>query len=358
MKKFVQLYFLFFTIHFLYSSYDASPSNQQLFEGKVIVITGGTGYLGQAIMVELLKYNPQKIVIFSRDEVKHFKLAIPFNSNPVIHSIIGDVRDYERVLQATRGAHIVIHAAALKRIDMMEHNVEEVIKTNILGSLNVFKACIANNVEKAIFISTDKACSPVNAYGACKFLSEKIFTNYDPSQVPTCFVVARYGNVLESTGSIIPIIIDRINAGQEILLTDPDMTRFIINKHQAVELIFDALRYGVGGEIFVKKLPAFKLTDLIEILKYKFNASNPVKITGLRPGEKIHEALVNESEALRTIEFQDYFIICSSIAYAASNALYIQKGTSFRKDLPHFTSDQAVISQEEVIHLFKQLGLL
>jgi FlaA1/EpsC-like NDP-sugar epimerase len=243
---------------------------KNIFKDKVILITGGTGYLGQALTEEILKYNPQSIRVFSRDEVKHHKFQEKFSEyKDKIRNFIGDVRDYDRLLKATREADIVIHAAALKRLDILEYNVEEAIKTDILGSLNVVNACLENRVEKAIMVSTDKACSPVNTYGACKFVSERIFSesNQSKGSLPTVFTAVRYGNVLESTGSVIPFFSEKINNGHKIPLTDKRMTRFIISPEEAVDLIFNAIKYGVGGEVFVPKLPAFKITDLIEILK-------------------------------------------------------------------------------------------
>lgn len=339
-------------------------SNNDLFENKNILILGGTGFLGRALITEILKYNPRKIIVYSRDEVKHFNLLKAFSNNPKIQSVIGDIRDAQHLLQITKNMDVVFHAAALKRIDILENNVEESIKTNILGSLNVFNACVANNVPRVIFISTDKACSPVNTYGACKFISEKIFTNYDRTKIATKFMVARYGNVLDSTGSVIPIFTSLIQKGEILPLTDARMTRFIINKEEAVALVFDALRYGVGGEVFVKRLPALKVTDLIEVLKEKFHASNPVKIIGLRPGEKIHEELVNEAEVSRMVIFDQYFIIRPSVTQDfyndfAETPLYIQRGTSASYDtLNGYRSDQAVISKNELTSIFNRLNFL
>lgn len=360
MKSF-QLLLFYYVILANYSSF-CLLSNNDLFENKKILILGGTGFLGRALIAEILKYNPAKIIIYSRDEVKHFNLLKTFSNNPKIQNIIGDIRDERHLMHVTKNIDIVFHAAALKRIDMLEENVEESIKTNILGSLNVFKACITNNVPKVIFISTDKACSPVNTYGACKFISEKIFTNYDRSKIATKFIVARYGNVLDSTGSVIPTFTSRIQKGETLHLTDERMTRFIISKEEAVGLLFDALRYGIGGEVFVKRLPALKVTDLIAVLKEKYHANNNVEIIGLRPGEKIHEELINETEASRVILFDQFFIIRPSVSQDYSikeTPIYMQGGTSISYDtLSGYRSDQAVISKNELIDLFNRLNFL
>jgi len=274
---------------------------EDIFRNKTILITGGTGFIGRALVKEILRYKPHSIRLFSRDEVKHHNVHEIFkdykdeSGGEIIRNFLGDVRDYTRLLKATKGADIVIHAAALKRVDLMEYNVDESIKTNVLGSLNVARACLENNVDKVIFISTDKACSPVNTYGGCKFLSERIFieSNYSKGDARTKFVVVRYGNVLESTGSVIPFFIEKIKSGVKIPITDERMTRFIISSNEAVELIFKALKWGVGGEIFVPKLPSMRIPDLVTVLKDKFSTNNEIEITGIRAGEKIHELMIN-----------------------------------------------------------------
>lgn len=340
-------------------------TNQELFENKSIVVLGGTGYLGRAIVEEVLKYNPKYVIIFSRDEVKHFyAISKVFNNNPKVFSVLGDIRDYESLLKATRNVEIVFHVAALKRMDCLEDNVEEAIKTNVLGSVNVFNACVANNVKKVLFISTDKACSPINTYGACKFVSEKIFTNYDVPDYNTKFMAVRFGNILESTGSVIPIFIDKIKQGQDIPLTDPHMTRFIIDKAEAVNLIFDSLRYGQGGEIFIKRLSAMKIIDLIEVVKSHFKADNKVKVIGLRPGEKIHEILINESEIMRAHAYKDFFVITPSVSHWMLNhgedfPVYVSRGKGLKEYMQkEYSSGDTTISQDELSALLIKFGFL
>jgi len=334
-----------------------------LLKNKTILITGGTGYLGQALTEEILKQNPKSIRVFSRDEVKHFKFQEKFHNNKKIRNFLGDVRDYPRLLKATRGADVVIHAAALKRLDLLEYNVEESIKTNILGTLNVVNACLENKVKKAIMISTDKACSPVNTYGACKFVSERIFSesNYSKGDLKTIFTTVRYGNVLESTGSVIPFFSNIISKGENIPLTDPRMTRFIISPKEAVKLVFSAIEYGIGGEIFVPKLPAFKITDLIEILKEKYHAKNKTKVVGIRPGEKIHELMINNSEISRTYNFKNLYVISSSIQIFQNKVkpLYIRSGKPLsEKNMSEYSSENSIITKKEISVIFKKLGLL
>ncbi|HME54280.1 MAG TPA: SDR family NAD(P)-dependent oxidoreductase [Candidatus Lokiarchaeia archaeon] len=338
-------------------------SYADLFEEKVVLITGGTGFLGRALTAEILKYNPHSIRLLSRDEVKHHNVQELFNNNTKIRNLIGDVRDYERLKKAVSDVDIVIHAAALKRLDILEYNVEESIKTNIIGTLNVVNACLEKNVEKAIMVSTDKACSPVNTYGACKFVSEKIFTesNYSKGNKRVMFSCVRYGNVLESTGSVIPFFESKIKNNEKIPLTDERMTRFIITPHQAVELIFNALTYCVGGEIFVPQLPAFRIVDLIDILDEKYGIKNEVEIIGIRPGEKIHELMINEAEIPLAFRFNNMYVITSSISehmHVETAPYYDESQRLSESDMVNYCSKDAVIPKEEVKELFVSLGLL
>jgi len=339
--------------------------DENIITNKTILITGGTGYLGKALTKELLKYNPQSIRIFSRDEVKHHEFQEQFNNNSRLRNFLGDVRDMERLNKAVSGADIVIHAAALKRLDILEYNVEECIKTNIIGTMNVVNACLANNVEKAIFISTDKACSPVNTYGASKFIGERIFieSNYSKGSCRTNFTCVRYGNVLESTGSVIPSFEQKIKNGEKIPLTDKRMTRFIIPDKDAVKLVFDAIELGFGGEIFIPKLPSFKITNLIEVLKDKHDADNETEIIGIRPGEKIHEIMINSTEVSRTYSYKNLYVISSLIQkYKKSmrkQPIYVKDGKKLTdKDMTSYSSKDSLVTVKKLKEIFKDLGLI
>ena len=328
-------------------------------EGKTILITGGTGFLGRALTKELLKQNPRSIRIFSRDEVKHHKFEEYFKKNPKLRNFMGDVRDYSRVLKATHGADIVIHAAALKRIDMLEYNVEESIKTNIIGTLNVVRACLENDVEKVVFVSTDKACSPVNGYGACKFVSERMMTesNFSKGFSKTIFTSVRYGNVISSTGSIVPFLIDKIKNGEDFLLTDPGMTRFLITSKQAVDLIFKALKYGIGGEVFVPKIPSFKIVDLMEYLKKEHGTKNKIKIIGMRPGEKLHELMINFEESRKTYELKDVLIITSQIEkyHPELKKEYLKNARKVK--FKEYSSENNLLEGEKLEEYFKKINI-
>lgn len=334
-----------------------------IFENKVVLITGGTGFLGRALTKEILKNNPKSIRLLSRDEVKHHKIQEYFNYDTRLRNFIGDVRDLDRVRKAVYGADIVIHAAALKRLDILEYNVGECIKTNIIGTMNVVDACWEENVDRAVFVSTDKACSPVNTYGAAKFVSERIFSesNYNKGKCRTVFTCVRYGNVLESTGSVIPFFESKLQNDEKIPLTDERMTRFIISPVQAVNLIFNALRNAIGGEVFVPQLPAFRILDLIEILKEKHGKDPGVDIIGIRPGEKIHELMINESEMERTYEFENMYVISSIISkyVGTPKAIYELKGKLQKNGkMKEYCSLNAVINKDELKQVFHELEML
>jgi UDP-N-acetylglucosamine 4,6-dehydratase/5-epimerase len=332
---------------------------KKILKNKTILITGGTGFLGQSLAKELIKYAPKSIRLFSRDEFKHQQVHEKFGfkfSGGILRHLIGDVRDYDRLKRAMKGCDIVIHAAALKRIDMIEYNVEEVIKTNVQGTLNLVNAALENDVKKVIFVSTDKACSPVNTYGACKFIGERIITesNFNKGTSKTVFSCVRYGNVINSTGSVFPLFIDKIKNGKKIPLTSGDMTRFFITPKGAVNLIFKAIKYGGGGEIFVPKLPSVKMDNLIFSLKKSYNTNNPVEIIGLRPGEKIHEQMINDAEAHRTYDFGNTFVITSQIEkYQEYAYKYLKKSKKVKFET--YSSGDNVLKGEKLDQFISEI---
>ena len=282
-----------------------------MFKDKTILITGGTGSLGQALTKRLLKMGPQTIRIFSRNESKQIEMENEIKDDR-LRFFIGDVRDLPRLTRAVEDVDFVFHAAALKHVPKIEYNPFEAIKTNILGSENIINACLINNVEKAVCISTDKAVSPLNIYGATKLLMEKLFVtanNYlNIEKYHSKFFAVRYGNVLGSSGSVIPLFIKQIKSKQKISITDPKMTRFSITMNDALDFIFQATKLGTGSEIFVPKLRAYSLLDVKEAL-FELLENTGEEIIGIRPGEKINETLINSEEMRYSWEIDNMYMI-------------------------------------------------
>lgn len=281
-----------------------------MFEGKKILITGGTGSLGTALTKRLLKTNVSTIRIFSRDELKQVEMKSQLNDKR-LRFFIGDVRDKTRLYRALEDVDIVIQAAALKQVPVAEYNPFEAVKTNVYGAQNVIESCLEKNVEIVLAVGTDKAVSPFNTYGATKFLMERLFVsaNYFKGKHKTKFICVRYGNVLGSRGSIVPKIIGQIKEGKKITITDPKMTRFNITMEQALDLIYRAIKNGYGGEVFVPKLKAYTVGDLrdavLELLKSKAKTERiPV-----RSGEKYHESLIGEDEVRNCYETKEDYVI-------------------------------------------------
>ena len=278
---------------------------------STVLITGGTGSFGKEFVSEIIKnYSPKKIVIFSRDELKQWNMQLtwPSTDELPIRYFIGDVRDKERLIRAMEGADIVIHSAALKQVPTAEYNPFEVIKTNVIGAQNVIDAALQNDVKKVIALSTDKAAAPINLYGATKLTSDKLFiaANNYKGWNDIKFSVVRYGNVMGSRGSVIPLFIEKSKNDEEVNITNKKMTRFNITLQESVNFVIKSIERMVGGEIFVPKLPSYNIMDLAraidENIKYK--------ITKIRPGEKLHEEMITLSDSVNTIEFDDYFVIC------------------------------------------------
>jgi len=276
-------------------------------EDKTLLVTGGTGSFGNKFVEIVLKeYNPKSIRIFSRDELKQFQMRQKFNDDPRLRFFIGDVRDKNRLWRAMDGVDIVIHAAALKQVPTCEYNPIEAVNTNINGAVNVIDTAIDRSVEKVIALSTDKAAHPVNLYGATKLVAEKLFIQanaYTGGKQPKISVV-RYGNVVGSRGSVIPVILNQKSNGI-VTLTDKRMTRFWITQEQAVYFIIKCIDMMHGGEIFIPKIPSMNVIDLIDVLAPECKR----EIIGIRPGEKIDETLLTLEEARHTVEFEDYFVI-------------------------------------------------
>ena len=278
---------------------------------KTILITGGTGSFGKQFVSHLIgKYKKfKKLIIFSRDELKQYELSkiYPQNKYPFIRFFLGDIRDIDRLIYATQDVDYIIHAAALKQVDTAEYNPFEFIKTNIVGAQNLVQSALTNNVKKLIALSTDKAVSPINLYGATKLCSDKIFiaaNNYKGFK-KTSFSVVRYGNVANSRGSVIPLFKNLKNKQKFFPITDSEMTRFNISLKQSVEMVVWTIKNSFGGEIVVPKIPSIKIIDLAKAIDPK----KKIKVIGIRPGEKIHEDLISSHDAINTIDIGKYYII-------------------------------------------------
>lgn len=280
-----------------------------MLNGKSILITGGTGSFGKKVtQVILERYKPDKLIIFSRDELKQYEMSQSFNpaDYPCIRYFIGDVRDKDRLYRAFAGVDYVIHAAALKQVPAIEYNPFEAVKTNIIGAENIINAAIDNNVKRVIALSTDKAANPVNFYGATKLCSDKLFIagNSYAGFHETRFSVVRYGNVVGSRGSVIPLFMKMRERGV-IPITDPRMTRFWITLEQGVNFVLKCLEMSDGGELFVPKIPSMNITDLAQAIAPECRH----EVVGIRPGEKIHEVMITEDDSRHTIEFDSHYII-------------------------------------------------
>ncbi len=282
-----------------------------MLKDSTILVTGGTGSFGHKfVKMTLAKYNPRKIIIYSRDEMKQWDMAKLYAGDDRVRFFIGDVRDRERLYRALDGVDYVVHAAATKIVPTAEYNPFECIKTNINGAMNVIDACIDKRVKRCVALSTDKACNPINLYGATKLASDKVFVagNSYSGQHDTRFAVVRYGNVMGSRGSVIPFFRSVMNTGV-LPVTDDRMTRFMITLEQGVELVWKAFEDMVGGEIYVKKIPSMKVADLAKAVAPKAE----IRIVGIRPGEKLHEQMISEEDAMFTYKYDGYYKILPAI---------------------------------------------
>lgn len=335
-----------------------------MFDGKTVLITGGTGSFGKKYVETILaQYEPKKLIIYSRDELKQFEMAQFFSNaaHPCMRYFIGDVRDGERLKMAMEGVDYVIHAAALKQVPAAEYNPMECIKTNIHGAENVIQAALACDVAKVIALSTDKAANPINLYGATKLASDKLFVaaNNIAGSRPTCFAVVRYGNVVGSRGSVVPFFRKLIEAKAATLpITDERMTRFWITLQEGVDFVLKNFERMSGGEIFVPKIPSIRIVDLATAMAPDI----PHEIVGIRPGEKIHETMCPSDDSHLTLEFDDHFVIKPTISYSERGNNFsvnkigergapVPEGFEYNSSSnPHFLSVEEIVKYNRMAH--------
>ena len=328
-----------------------------MLNNKSILITGGTGSFGKKfVQIVTENYKPERLIIFSRDELKQFEMSQRFNTKkyPYIRYFLGDVRDKERLIRAFHGIDYVIHAAALKQVPAAEYNPAEFIKTNILGAMNIIDAALSTNVKRVIALSTDKACNPVNLYGATKLCSDKLFVAanvYRSSGREKIFSVVRYGNVVGSRGSVVPFFKERAKTGV-LPITDPRMTRFWITLDQSVHFVLKVLEISSGGEIFVPKIPSMKITDLARAI----GPDCRHEIVGIRPGEKIHETLIGEDEGRYAIEYNECFVVKQDLRICPKEIAINNGGRSCPEGFC-YTSDNnpQLISVEDLHRILEQI---
>ena len=315
-----------------------------MLNGKVVLITGGTGSFGKKFVETILRDYPQvkKIIIYSRDELKQFELKQKYSEQkyPQMRYFIGDVRDLERLIRACEGVDVIIHAAAIKQVDTAEYNPEECIKTNVHGAQNVINAALQTGVKHVVALSTDKACAPINLYGATKLTSDKLFTaaNNISGSKDVRFSVVRYGNVMGSRGSVIPFFIGKRDSGaKELPITDMRMTRFNISLQAGVDLVMYAIGHHLGGEIFVPKIPSYHITDVATAIA----PTLPQVEVGIRPGEKLHEEMITVTDALNTIDLGQYYAILPAVSFKHQREEYLKHHQAI--PVPqgfHYSSDQ------------------
>ena len=332
-----------------------------MFNDKSILVTGGTGSFGRQFVRALLQnYQPRRLVVYSRDELKQFEMQQDFGED-CMRFFLGDVRDDKRLIQALKGVDYVVHAAALKQVPAAEYNPMECIKTNIHGAQNVIQAALANEVEKVIALSTDKAANPINLYGATKLVSDKLFVaaNNVAGGHRTRFAVVRYGNVVGSRGSVVPFFRKQIAGGCDHLpITDAAMTRFWITVQQGVEFVLKNFARMHGGEIFVPKIPSLKVVDLASAMAPNL----PHKIVGIRPGEKLHEIMCPADDSHLTLEFDDHYVIKPTIQFSGRADFSVNRlGEHGRPVQPgfeyHSGKNPRFLSVQEIVALNKAVGL-
>lgn len=328
------------------------------------MVTGGVGSIGSSIVRNLLKFNPKVVRIYDNNEHKLFEAQSLLKTHKNLRPLLGDIRDLERLNKAMNEIDIVFHSAALKHVEMSEYNPFEAVKTNIAGTQNVIDAALKENVRKVVFISTDKAVNPVSTMGATKLVAERLVTSsyYHKGNKRTKFAVVRFGNVLFSNGSVIPIWVDQIRNGGSITITHPEMTRFLMPVEEAVDLVFQAAMLMKGGEIFILKMPSVKVKELAEALieylapLYQVNPSAvKIKIVGLRAGEKMHEELITREESLKLYQNKNMYIIVPNDEILSLNMRNSTPKFKKVKKFEHYSSDsQILLAKKQIMELLKK----
>ena len=330
-----------------------------MFKNKTLLITGGTGSFGQAVLNRFLATDVDEIRIFSRDEKKQEEIRLKYN-NKKLKFYLGDVRSYESLLQSTKGVDYVFHAAALKQVPSCEFYPMEAVRTNINGTENVMNAATANGVKRLIILSTDKAVYPINAMGISKAMAEKLMTAKARSQSihETILCATRYGNVMASRGSVIPLFVSQIKSGKSITVTDPNMTRFLMSLEESVNLVLHAFQHGAQGDIFVQKSPSATVADLAQSLKEIFNHNGVINIIGTRHGEKLYESLISREEMSKAVDMGNYYRIPSdnrSLNYAQ----YFSEGEAKLSDMHDYTSHNTTkLSVTEIKNILLSLDYI
>jgi len=340
----------------------------KMFEGQKILITGGTGSIGQEILREILKYEPAAVRIMDVDETKQFELQQEYEDyEKNIRYLLGDVRDKERLLRALEDIDIVFHTAALKHVLACEYNPFEAVKTNVIGIQNLIDVAMDEEVEKVIFTSSDKAVNPTNVMGATKLLAERLITsaNYYKGARKTIFSSVRFGNVLGSRGSIIPLFKKQIERGGPVTITNNKMTRFIMPMQDAINLLFKATELAQGGDVFVFKMKAIKITDLAEVMieelaqKYEYSPNGiKMEMIGNKPGEKLYEELMTEDEARRALESEDMFIVLPEMKELTHTDKSFYSSTSHAEIKAYTSKDEKYLTKEEIREILYQENLI
>lgn len=329
---------------------------KEMFKDKIIMITGGTGSWGKTLTRTLLEEEPREIRIFSRNEYLQVSMLREFGNNPRLRFLIGDIRDYTAVESGCRGADFVFHLAALKHVPVCEDQPEEALKTNVLGTENIIRASIAQRVAKVVDVSTDKAVDPVNTYGMTKAIGEKLMIRANDLSEHTRFTCIRGGNVLGTNGSVVPLFIQQLRIGKELTLTDTEMTRFFLTLQEAIDLLLKAATTAVGGETFVMKMKACRITDIADVLsEHYLGYKVPHKEIGMRPGEKKHEVLVSKYEAPHTFKYNEQYYV---VLPATNQALFKHYSRLDPASFDEYHSNDSLIDKKAIKELLQGGGFL